>query len=194
MKILIELVIVLLVINTIKITTLTLQSTNLCRIFNTVNLNQKNDECIGRLKYKCAYDYCSLDQKTCEIFQKIYTITRSFFKIHYSENRIITYKKFINTVKSCPIRKEDLANLKYNMCFRDETCVAQKEIKWNNMSQLLTKKVVCPCTKKYGFDCGKEMCAQSRYDCMTFKLLKKIKSGKQYKSCQNGNIIYNLKY
>jgi len=194
MKIFLKYLIVLLVINTVEIASLTLQSEKLCRILNEASLKQKNDECFGHLKFKCGYDYCSFDQETCEIFQKIYSVSRSFMRIDIFERKITAYKKFINTIKSCQIREQDIVNLKYNVCLRDKTCMAQEEIKWNNMSQFLTKKVFCPCIKEHKFDCDKEMCAENRYDCMAYKQMKKINNQKQYNSCQNGNRKFNLKY
>jgi hypothetical protein len=193
MKIFLELSVVLFLINTVEINALSLESTKMCRIFETPSMNQLNDECIGRLKFKCSYGYCSFDQKACENFQMIYTITRSLLRTHYFENRINTYKQFINTIKICPIRKQAITNLKYNVCSRDKTCMAQELIKWNNMSQLLTKKVYCPCIKEYRIDCDKEVCAHSRYDCIAYKLLKNKESHTYHQSCENGNREYSLK-
>ena len=182
-------------INAIRVASLTLDSSKLCRIFKkTASLNGNQDECIGHLKFKCNHNHCSLDKENCEKFLKIYSITTSFFKMEFFEKKMAAYKNFVNSIQICPMKRENIFNLNYNVCSREETCKAQKQTDFNGISQLLTKKVACPCIEEHKINCNKWMCASSRDYCKVFRILNIIYGPKAFKSCQNGNRTFFLKY
>ncbi len=138
-----------------------LESNNIC---HQINDRQK---CIGLLKHQCD-DYCTLDQKSCQILSKIIAMIRSKTKMIYSLNRSKEFQEFVKNIKKCPSSNtsSSLIQSSYDVCIKKNDCMIEEVVHVFHRYVINTK---CPCIGRYGYNCGENYCAVSKKDCNKMK-------------------------
>ena len=112
--------------------------------------------CRGKFSYKCGKDLCTLNENTCNDYNKFF-ITNIF----HAPKVLITFQIQIQT---CSIRE-----IKIDYCLKNERCVKQ-----NKKNKFIKQKVYCTCRGKHTFKCGK-YCTLDKDHCNILNLRIKYK-------------------
>lgn len=137
-----------------------LESNNICHHIND------HHKCIGFLNHECN-DYCTSDQKSCQILSKIIAMVRSKTKMIYSLNRSKEFQEFLKNIKKCSSSSSSSSiQSRYDVCLKKNDCMIEEVLHVFHRYVINTK---CPCIGKYSYNCGEKYCAVSKKDCNKMK-------------------------
>jgi hypothetical protein len=128
--------------------------------------------CKGKLKYKCAYDLCSLNSKTCDEY---------ILKIAYAFRSLNVLQKFQESIQSCDISSKIQRD---NYCVKNTKCFRNQAV-WTLGFKTLKQKVACICEGKYKYKCGDDYCTSDNQYCDLLQL--RIKYQKKFNKSQIKN-------
>ena len=113
--------------------------------------------CPSKFPYLCGVkkERCSVDKSTCKKYEYLSGyqafFTKSFIQ---GENlkKLLDFNKFI---RKCPLNKR-VWNAEH-ICLNKAKCFLKNTVKIQYINIPLVKKQHCPCPKKFGFHCGKNI-------------------------------------
>ena len=118
-----------------------------------------NRVCNDKYNYKCVFEFCTLNNKTCKEFQN-FSKTNSFFTI-------LIFKNNLKPCKTKPIKFS-----KKDFCLNSLDCM-RDDFSW--MQKFFLKPVKffhCLCKEKYLFKCDKNFCTTNNKVCEAIKQAK----------------------